>query len=594
MRNKRMLRVFYSLSVLAALIVLLIGRLAWVQLVMKHQRPPGSAHTLLEVSMLQRERGLVLDSGRGHFTDRSGVPLTGRLVWAAVLFPQAAGEELPASKVIQAAGILKTEAEQLRTLWKGLKEPRLWHSPGSLVPMALDTAQAEEVRSLNVPSLQVLPYEQRYGGQLSGMQWLGYVSGQRKENLFYRDYEGVKGGSGLEKTLDPLLQGAGPTVVYYPVDGRTQVIHDLQPLVKAPNNPYYPLRFQTTVDAEIQKAIEALTEKAGIKEGAVVVLDASSGDIVAMVSRPFYHPERIYPAEGQWENRALKGVVPGSVFKIITAAAALEAGAASPDEHFHCSGEYGKYGLSCWKKGGHGTITFREGFAESCNVVFASLAERLAPEQLEEAAYRLGLGRTVGWEASQVLGQKLLRPLDHEEKGRIFAETANRQDAGTRVQTAIGQRDVSVSPLQAANMIVALLHDGKVPAPRILQSVSYANGQLLQSFPVMRRSGFAGISPKTTRILQRWMEDVVVRGTGSSLGRRSVWPLAGKSGTAETMVRGNARNNQWFVGYGPVKTPRYAVAVLVENMRPGSRHAATELFGQAMNYLASATREGSK
>ena len=594
MRTKRVQRVFFCLAAVAVLIFLLIGRLAWVQLVMKHQKPPGSTHTLLEVSMLQRERGLVLDSGRGHFTDRYGVPLTGKLVWAAVLFPSEVGEELPAPRLNRAAEILKTTPGRLGEVWKGLQKPKLWHAPGSRVPMALDAGQVEAIRALNLPSLQVLPYEQRYGEQLSGMQWLGYVSGQRKENLFYRDYEGVTGKSGLEKTLDPLLQGPGPTVVYYPVDSLTRVIRDRQPMVKAPDNPFYPLRFQTTVDVRIQKGVETLMDQAGVKEGAVVILDAANGDIVAMASRPFYKPERISPTEGQWENRAVKGAVPGSVFKLITAAAALESGVASPDQLFHCDGAYGKYGLSCWKKGGHGTLTFREGFAESCNVVFASLAEQLSTAELEEAAYRLGLGRTVGWEAGHVLGQKLMRPLDLEEKGRIFAETADRLDAGTRVQTAIGQRDVSVSPLQAANMIVALLHDGKVPAPRILKSVSYANGQQLQSFPVMRRSGFAGISPKTARILQSWIKNVIIRGTGRSLGHRTVWPLAGKSGTAETVVRGQARNNQWFVGYGPVENPRYAVAVLVENVRPGSRHAATELFGKTMDLLASAGSAGSK
>ena len=90
-------------------------------------------------------------------------------------------------------------------------------------------------------------------------------------------------------------------------------------MVKAPDNRYYPLRISTTIDIDIQQGIEAITEKAGMKEGAVVVLDARNADIVAMVSRPFYNPELIHPKDGQWENRGLKATTPGSIFKLVTA-----------------------------------------------------------------------------------------------------------------------------------------------------------------------------------------------------------------------------------------------------------------------------------
>ncbi|WP_235440456.1 peptidoglycan D,D-transpeptidase FtsI family protein [Paenibacillus sp. DMB20] len=462
----------------------------------------------------------------------------------------------------------------------------LWHAEGSAIPLALNEAQKDGIGHLDLPNLQVLPFEQRYGNRESGMQWLGFISGQRKEKLFYRDYEGVKGTSGLERTLDALLQGTGPTVVYFPVDGRNRIINEMKPMVKASTNPYYPLRFTATVDIRIQTGIEKLMEKAGIMEGAVVVQDTSNGDILAMVSRPFYNPEQIHPKEGQWGNKALQSAPPGSIFKIVTAAAALEAGVTSGKEKFRCSGEYGKYGLSCWKTGGHGTINLRQAFAESCNVAFAELAERLTSEQIQDTANKLGLGRSIGWEADNVLGLPLLKPLDHEESGTVFLPSTDPKDAGARVQTAIGQRDASVTPLQASNLMVTLLHDGKVIRPRIVSSISYANGQQLQSFQPMRVTE-AGetISRETYHTLRKWMEDVVRQGTGRSLGR-SVWKLAGKSGTAETVVNGIPRNNQWFVGYGPVRQPRYSVAVLVENVKPNSRHLATELFGQVMDLLA--------
>lgn len=587
MRGRRQKRIFYGWLAIAVLMLLIVCRLAWVQLVMKNQKPPGSRHTLLETSMLQRERGIVLDTGRGHFTDRNGLPLTGKLIWSAVLFPIINEKDLSDDTLLKLAHILNTEEKHLNEVWLTLKEPMLWHAQGTFIPLALNSSQIEAIKELALPAIQVLPYEQRYGDRETGMQWLGFISGQRKENLFFRDYEGVKGTSGLERTLDALLQGTGPTVVYFPVDGRNQVIQEMKPMVKAGDNPYYPLRITTTIDAMLQKGIEQLTEQAGIKEGAVVVLDARNSDILAMVSRPFYNPERIHPEQGEWENRALKGAVPGSIFKIVTAAAALDSGITSEKETFYCDGEFGRYRLSCWKKGGHGTLNLRQGFAESCNIVFAELAERLTSGQIQDTALKFGLGRTVGWQAKNVLGIPLLKPLDHEESGTVFAASTDPLDSGARVQTAIGQRDTSVTPLQAANLVVTLLNDGDMIRPRIVRHISYANGQHLQTLEPLKRSTTEGtISRETARTLLTWMEDVVREGTGRSL-KHSIWQLGGKSGTAETIVKGRPRNNQWFVGYGPVKNPRYAVAVLVENVSPNSKHQATKLFGQVMDLLAS-------
>lgn len=594
MRLVRNRRIKYGWLILTVLLMFVTVRLAWVQLVMKHQRVPGSRHTMVEASLIQRERGIVLDSGRGHFTDRHGQALTGGLTWAAVLFP-VTEKELNDSQtqIDRLAKILRTDAKHLKQVWGKQKEPRLWHGKNAAIPLTLTKDQIRQIQELHLPKVKILPYEQRYGNRLSGMQWLGFVSGQRKESLFYQDEPDITGTSGLEKTLDALIRGDGSTIVYYPVNSGNEVIQDLKPMVKAPGNPYYPLRVVTTVDAKIQQGVEQLTENAGMKEGAVVVLDTRNADIVAMVSRPFYNPESIQPEDGAWENRGIKAKAPGSIFKLVTAAAVLEQGLSSPDEVFHCDGEYGKFGLSCWKEGGHGTIGLREGFAESCNVVFAALSERLTASQMQSAAAALGFGQTVGWEAKDFLGLPALRPLDLEQKGTIFSDKANADDAGVRVQTGIGQRDAAVTPLQAANAVVTLLHGGVKTRPRILKQIHYANGQLLkEASPQAERPAKGGISRRTSSILLEWMEDVVQEGTGSTLKDRK-WKLAGKSGTAQVTIKGRPRNNQWFIGYGPVEQPRYAIAVLVENRSPNSRNQATDIFGQVADLLAS-LESGSK
>ncbi|MNC15819.1 Penicillin-binding protein 4B [compost metagenome] len=172
-----------------------------------------------------------------------------------------------------------------------------------------------------------------------------------------------------------------------------------------------------------------------------------------------------------------------------------------------------------------------------------------------------------------------------EQAGTIFTALLP-DDSGARVQTAIGQRDVRVTPLQAANLVVTLLHGGEVRAPRILQRVAFANGQTLKELPGhLAPSPQGRISQPTARVLLSLMRRVVTEGTGKSL-QGTKWPVAGKSGTAQTLVKGMPRNNQWFIGYGPVDHPRYAVSALVENVAPGSPHAATRLFGQVFELLS--------
>lgn len=240
------------------------------------------------------------------------------------------------------------------------------------------------------------------------------------------------------------------------------------------------------------------------------------------------------------------------------------------------------------EKEGHGTLNLEEGLAVSCNIVFAHLGERLSPAQIQATASALGLSRTVGWQEQNIAGIAQFSPLDHEEKGAVFGSHTDAANPGVRVQTAIGQRDVLVTPLQAANLIVTLLHDGQVHAPRLVKHIGYADGGTLLDLPAHASPSPEGSRPvhaSTARALREAMEKVVAHGTGTSLRGKS-WHLAGKSGTAQALKDGQPVNHQWFIGYGPVEHPRYAVAVLVQNAPQHSANQATTLFGQVMDLLA--------
>jgi cell division protein FtsI/penicillin-binding protein 2 len=440
----------------------------------------------------------------------------------------------------------------------------------------------------------VLPYTPRDPSILGAQHVVGFVSQDpgRLAELYAEEaargempLDAKIGGMGLERSLEKLLRGSGPVIAQRrrnaggdPVPGSLRIVQG--------RSGYYPLTVRTTLDGRLQRELSALADRAGLEEGAIVVLDAATGDIAAMVSRPAYDPLRIAPGLPGTENHALRAAAPGSIFKLVTLAAALDAGVVHPKERFRCDGEYGRYGLSCWKEGGHGVLTLEEAFAQSCNVAFAQIAERLAPEQLAAAADRLGFGRPlirpIRWPGAG--GE--VRPLPEEESGRVFAGRPDARDGGLLVQTAIGQRDAAATPLQAAAAVVALLHGGRVPAPRIVADIRYASGGRMAAFGTAESpSRFGRVSPRTAAFLLHGMEAVVREGTGRAL-RDAAWPLAGKSGTAQAMKDGRPVNHQWFAGFGPVGRPRYAAAVVALNRPEGSEHQAVLLFRQVMDILA--------
>lgn len=659
MLKQRIKRLSLAAWMISLVMLVYIGRLAWLQLI------PGSASAAVlsseanrggwqRLSVQQRQRNLVLDTGRGDFYDRNGKAITGETYSAVALFPvrrDVRGEEKDLSLL---SGILGVSVEQLQQKWDAVRAPVFWKADHQMRPLRLTDAQKARIEKLHLNGIRVLPYRNRYLPGFEAKHLIGFTS-QHPEWLQTEQAEDLAlgkrkladqvGGSGLEKSLDKLMHGVGATSVSYFIDGRNAPMHGLDLRITQPNNRYYPLKTMTTIDLELQNEIEDYVDAHGLKEGAVVVLDASNADIVAMVSRPQLKPGQFHSSDGtEWSNHALKAVAPGSVFKLVTEAAALEAGVVNQNESFYCSGEYGKYGLSCWKEGGHGHLTLKEGLAQSCNIVFATVAERLTAEELKRTANALGIGRQAGWHREKAFGpfSEPLRLLEEEERGQLFPipikasstfvghgedtrlepgsgthkqrqesgekvqldklGSAGKRDAlleareqaamlaavdgGTLAQSGLGQRDVRMTPLQAANLIVTLLNEGRVMEPRLVSEIRYANGQRMVKLPAQRAQESRGrIKPATAHALLRGMAAVVDHGTGRTI-RQGRWAVAGKSGTAETTRAGIDRNHQWFAGYGPIKKPRYAIAVLVENQSPGSSNQATKIFRGVMDIAA--------
>ncbi|WP_019120058.1 peptidoglycan D,D-transpeptidase FtsI family protein [Brevibacillus massiliensis] len=570
----------------------LIARLWWLQLGFVHHYSARDID-LIKNAVRQRQQTIILDSGRGEIRDRNGYPFTGGKTLTLVLFPLARTGMTDASATRKLASLIDWPQAKLDEAIRKVKDPlALRDERGKLV--ALSTRQAEEINKLQLPGVLALPVVERYRPDVTAKQVIGFV-GQNPElvkQLYPSELRSGKmsldsgiGASGLERSFERFLQQIEPVRLSYFLDGTGRPLRGLDMRFKQSENSYYPLSLTTTLDAKIQAKLEQAADRAGLKQGSIVVLDAGSGDVVAMVSRPVYDQSKVDIAAGDWQNRAVKQLPPGSVFKIVVAAAALEEGVAAPTEKFQCTGEYGKYGFSCWNKEGHGSITMEEAFAQSCNIAFAEIAKRLGGAKIEEYARRLGLTVPVGWTTNELYQLKNFRQIDAEESGTVFAPGAPREDEGALIQTAIGQRDVRLTPLQAANLMVTILRGGQPGQVRLVRDITYQNGVTFHHFSAQPLAG-QGISRITAWKLRRFLEQVVQRGTGKSLGSLP-WKTAGKSGTAQVTVQGQQRDHQWFVGYAPVDKPRYAIAVVAENQPTRGAHQGTAVFSSVVETLAS-------
>ncbi|WP_128896527.1 peptidoglycan D,D-transpeptidase FtsI family protein [Longirhabdus pacifica] len=570
-------RIFIVLISITFLISILITRLFWLQVM-----PMFSGDSLTKQAVAQRKQSVQIMSGRGHIVDPNGVPFTGETIQSLAVFPahmahintQSTTEEVLQWDTL--ASILQSSTQSLKEEWSGEVYPFLWSDEHG-DPVSLSSEQVQQLEGIYFPGLLVVPYEKRYRPPYIASHLVGFVSehpeavldtyahGQQHHHI---DVYSEIGASGLEKSMNTYLKSVGATEISTFVDGRGNPMEEIGMTLSMPNHKYYPVELTMSVQYDVQAEVEAvidlyLQHRPFITKTAAVVMDVEEQEIVAMVSRPSFNPEHI--TGDTWSNHAVKAEIPGSIFKLIVAAAALENGVVNEEDTFQCDGAYGKYGFVCWKRDGHGVIDVEQAIAQSCNIAFAEMANRLTATEIEGFAQKLGVLSKVG------------NDVDEEENGQVFAAGTNGDDEGVKIQTAIGQRDVLMTPLQAANLMVTFLHEGNVKQPQIIKKITFKNGSTVQEEDEMLYD--STLSPKTVQFMQQAMQAVVTNGTGSALQYLN-WDVAGKSGTAQVAETNEV--NEWFIGYGPVNNPKYAIAVMVRDTVQTSTHEATVLFGELM------------
>ena len=511
---------------------------------------------------------------RGRVLDRAGRILVGNS---------------PQFELVAVPAEMKDRAKAIPALAKLLGEKtavleKKFSQAAPLVPFVLSrdlrdgeltaaTAVSEKYQGLAVRAGAIRRYRTKLASHL-----LGYVGEITAEELRVRRSKGYALGDGigkvgLEKQYDLELRGhKGARQVHIDVLGRTVTQQELRPAT--PGADLFlnlDLDLQGVVEKALGETLVELWKSNGEKSGgAVVVMEAKTGDIRAMASLPQYDPRPFSRGIRTREYEALladagyplvnrlsdSSFSPGSTFKMITASAALQGGYCQPHSVFYCGGSFA--GANCFVTSGHGTIGFEDTMAHSCDVVYYQLGYRMGIDRLRRYCASFGLGSPTGIDLPGETGGLLPSPAwKAKEWGDEWYD-------GDTVNMSIGQGFLLVSPLQMAVVTAAVANGGSVVQPRLARKLVARNGAATR--PDRARPKKVPVDPKFLAAVRRGMRGAVTRGTGVAADSPFV-QVAGKTGTVEnspSVHNRHGRNHVWFVSFAPYEKPEYVCVVFLE------------------------------
>jgi len=421
----------------------------------------------------------------------------------------------------------------------------------------------------------------------------------KKADCKYKESGDFIGRYGVEKAYDTYLSGIpGGRIVQVNANG--QVVEVLDTVAAESGHKVF-----LTIDFELQSIAESQLQD---KVGAVVAMDPTSGDILAMASSPTFNQNDFINgfSSGHWQdlvsdpnmpmmNKAVQGLYPpASTYKVVTALAALEEGLIDESTTYYCPGsyQYGNRAYGCWKEQGHGKVNVVEALAQSCDVFFYHVGKKLGVDRLAWYATNCGLGSKTGINLDRESGG--LIPTAAWKKKRFGISW----QGGENLSIAIGQGYNLATPLQMAVLFGAVANGGTEFKPQILKSIQTVEGETVKAV-LPEITGILPVSKKSLDFVRDGLREVVNNKHGTA--RWYVYDkeidISGKTGTAQVVSKKTERDNQnkknkvsyeshaWFVGYAPTQNPRIVVSVLVEHGIHGSSGAGPIAKEMIVSYL---------
>ena len=565
------------LSILRYVVCVLFAVLAvsfWVMQVVQHQK-------YQELAENNHQRTLALRAPRGVVFDRDLKALVVNRRSFSVSIVREHSQDMNRAIRLLAAALGVDEAGVRAIIDRHRREPS--YRPIIVVQDAT-AAQVASVlaRRLELPEIVIEQVPTRKYPVSMASHLFGYVGEVNDAQV--NDQEGLKSGdivgqSGIEKVYNAMLMGE---------DGARRVVvnsvgREIRTLDEDP--PVEGTRLQLTIDSDVQQAIEDGFDAIDLN-GAAVVLDPTSGDVLGLTSHPAFDPNAFAAGidRATWaslnsdrdrplNDRAIQGrFAPGSTFKMAVALAGLEEGIITPDFHVFCPGHANFYGVDfkCWRlsRGGHGSLDLRHAIQQSCDVYFYTVANKVGVDRINKWAAALGLGVKSGID------------LPNEVQGLVPSTEWKRQVkhekwySGEVISVGIGQGAVAVTPVSMAVYMATVANGGTRVTPHLLKAVDDGNGWKPVAAPAPQAK--TAIDPEKLAAIRdgMWMAVNEAGGTGGA-ARIAGHDVAGKTGTAQVISnKGKAaagktdkdlRDHGWFVFFAPRENPQIAGVVLLEH-----------------------------
>ena len=557
-----------SILIVSALLIVIIVRLFFIQIINGEEYEQISRNNFL--------KEVLVPSPRGSILDRFGKEIAVSRPVVNLYYKTSSTDDLSEIKkfLVFGLGIRKEIVKKVlnKAAISSNKNKRFLIKEN----LKLDIIYKIESRSNSFQSLElVVDYLRVYPFNEVGSHKFGYLKSNDKRDFVYGSFLSTRlGASGLEKVYDSKLQGENGSR-YLLIDSRGREVFSKVVSIdkrKIKNIPGQDLSL--TIDIEMEKLIY---DSFGDFNGAAIVHDIESGEILALVSKPSFDPNlfsrsmstKIWKnlrsgSEKPLLNRAfLSSNPPGSIIKIVTAVAALEEGAIEEETEYYCPGYYqlGERKFRCWKKSGHGKVNVVRALISSCDVFFYRAGLSLGVEAYSRWLENFGFGKRVALPFPQrpgVIPDKNF--IDKYLKGKFYR--------GDMANVAIGQGYLTINPLQASIMTSIIASNGSYPNLRITNDGENIKNENLS------------ISEKTLMLVQKGLLGVVNENGGTGFDAFDDGQLAGKTGTAQVISKssrkynsGKFKNHGWYTSYYPFASPKIVVTVFVENGVSGGRSA---------------------
>ncbi|MHC9538610.1 MAG: penicillin-binding protein 2 [Vulcanimicrobiota bacterium] len=567
-------RMLFLRAVLLLSLLVLVGRLIYMQVLKGDYYRKKSEDNMIRCLPVTADRGLILDR-TGIIMAKNNPRFTVSLLSFELRNPAAAISELVKKLNLKPAEVQELYKKVQMNTFEPIK-----------IRHAVDFCGLSKLAEIqgDYPGIYIESYPLReYPQKKSAGHMLGYtgeINAEELEELSQKGYQigDVIGKDGLERKFDYALKGIkGERQVLVNVEGRmARFIGETPARTGSAVVLNIDSELQHIAESALASTVKAVTRKNGDPSGgAVVALSPRTGEIYAMASYPDYDPNLFAKGISEKDylrlirdpacpllNRTIQCSYPcASTFKMITGSSALNEGIINRGSQFYCGGVYDVGGMpfNCFVRSGHGSISFIDAIAHSCDVVFYMLATKLKLDRFLDYAHQFGIGSVTGidlpGETEGLLPTPLWKKKNLKEEWYL----------GDTVNMSIGQGFLGVTPLQLAVATAAVANGGTLYRPHLVKRIVTASGKVEGEFsPFVIRK--ISIAPEHFQAIRDGMRGAVQYGTGAA-AHSSVVEIAGKTGTAEnypTVDNPHGRNHTWFTSFAPYRNPEIVVTVFIE------------------------------